>query len=203
MKTQVYAISPSFKNPPSPLLYHGGNEQMTNKWWCIQTPSSRAITFSFPTVRMKLSPYTRGGTNKTKVNFLMVPRWILLSLQYIRTGKKEFSNLEFVLTLHIDPQNLKIFSPSWPKTLRFQSGFQAWRKKVLQHWNLISWVKAMCLNILLKVQNWMQTSHTSHTSFPKSNAWRMVPSSQLKCPKFFSAWYLFLKISMPSLMKGQ
>ena len=97
----------------------------------------------------------------------------------------------------------KIFSPSWPKILRFQSGFQAWRKKVLQHWNLISWVKAMCLNILLKVQNWMQTSHTSHTSFPKSNAWRMVPFSQLKCPKFFSAWYLFLKISMPSLMKEQ
>ena len=49
-----------------------------------------------------------GGANKTKVHFLMVPRWILLSLQYIRTGKKEFSNLASVLTLHIDPQNLKI-----------------------------------------------------------------------------------------------
>ena len=97
----------------------------------------------------------------------------------------------------------KIFSPSWPKILRFQSGFQAWRKKVLQHWNLIWWVKGMCLNILLKVQNWLQTSHNSHTSFPKSNAWRMVPSSQLKCLNFSSAWYLFLKISMPSLMKGQ
>ena len=36
------------------------------------------------------------------------PKWILLSLQYIRTGKKEFLNLESVLTLHIDPQNLKI-----------------------------------------------------------------------------------------------
>ena len=36
------------------------------------------------------------------------PKWILLSFQYIRTGKKEFLNLEFVLTLHIDPQNLKI-----------------------------------------------------------------------------------------------
>ena len=38
----------------------------------------------------------------------MVPRWILLSLQYMRTGKKEFLNLASVLTLHIDLQNLKI-----------------------------------------------------------------------------------------------
>ena len=49
---------------------------------------------------------SRGGTYKTKVNFLMVPRWILLSLQYIRTGGKEFLNLVSVLTLHIDPQYL-------------------------------------------------------------------------------------------------
>ena len=56
-----------------------------------------------------LAPYgaLRGGTNKTKVNFFMVPRWILLSLQYIRMGKKEFLNLVTVLTLHIDPQYLK------------------------------------------------------------------------------------------------
>ena len=53
-------------------------------------------------------PFLGGGTYKTKVNFLMVPRWILLSLQYIRTGKKEFLNLKSVLTLHIDPQHLKI-----------------------------------------------------------------------------------------------
>ena len=46
----------------------------------------------------------------------------------------------------------------------------------------------------------MQTSHTSPTLLLKSGAWttwRMVLSSQLKYPKFSSAWYLYLKISMP------
>ena len=50
----------------------------------------------------------RGGTIETKIDFLKVFKWILLSFQYIRTGKKEFLNLVTVLTLHIDPQNLKI-----------------------------------------------------------------------------------------------
>ena len=49
-----------------------------------------------------------GGTIETKTDFLKVFKWILLSFQYIRTGKKEFLNLVTVLTLHIDPQNLKI-----------------------------------------------------------------------------------------------
>ena len=31
-----------------------------------------------------------------------------MSLQYIRTGEKEFLNLVSVLTLHLDPQILKI-----------------------------------------------------------------------------------------------
>ena len=31
-----------------------------------------------------------------------------MSFQYIRMGEKEFLNLVTVLTLHIDPQNLKI-----------------------------------------------------------------------------------------------
>ena len=35
------------------------------------------------------------------------PKWISMSFQYIRSGKKEFLNLVTVLTLHIDPQYLK------------------------------------------------------------------------------------------------
>ena len=50
----------------------------------------------------------RGGNQMRNFNFLMIPKWILLSFQYIRMGEKEFLNLVTVLTLHIDPQNLKI-----------------------------------------------------------------------------------------------
>ena len=35
------------------------------------------------------------------------PKWISMSFQYIRSGKKEFLNLVTILTLHIDPQYLK------------------------------------------------------------------------------------------------
>ena len=48
-----------------------------------------------------------GGTIGTKTDFLKVFKWILLSFQYIRTGKNEFLNLVTVLTLHTDPQYLK------------------------------------------------------------------------------------------------
>ena len=54
--------------------------------------------------------YSRGGTYKTKVNFLIVPRWILLSFQYIRPRKKEFLNLVSVLTPHIWPEFLHFLS---------------------------------------------------------------------------------------------
>ena len=50
---------------------------------------------------------SRGGNQMVKFNFLMIPKWILLSFRYIRTEKKEFLNLVTVLTLHIDPQYLK------------------------------------------------------------------------------------------------
>ena len=46
-----------------------------------------------------------------KTNFLKVPKWILLWFQYIRPGKKEFLDLESILTLHIGPE----FSHFWPK----------------------------------------------------------------------------------------
>ena len=41
---------------------------------------------------------TTGGLNPE----FEKPKWILLSFQYIRTGKKEFLNLVIALTLHID-----------------------------------------------------------------------------------------------------
>ena len=50
--------------------------------------------------------HSRGGTNRTKINFLMFPKWILLWFQYIRPGKKEFLDLVHVLTLHISPEVL-------------------------------------------------------------------------------------------------
>ena len=53
----------------------------------------------------------RGGTIGPKINFLKVPKWILLWFQYIRSGKKEFLDLESILTLHIGPE----FSHFWPK----------------------------------------------------------------------------------------
>ena len=53
----------------------------------------------------------RGGTMGAKTNFLKVPKWILLWFQYIRPGKKEFLDLESILTLHIGPE----FSHFWPK----------------------------------------------------------------------------------------
>ena len=53
----------------------------------------------------------RGGTMGAKTNFLKVPKWILLWFQYIRSGKKEFLDLESILTLHIGPE----FSHFWPK----------------------------------------------------------------------------------------
>ena len=46
---------------------------------------------------------SRGGNQMGNFNFLMIPKWILLSFQYIRMGEKEFLNLVTVLTLHIDP----------------------------------------------------------------------------------------------------
>ena len=48
------------------------------------------------------------GDQMGRCNFLMIPKWILLSIQYIRTGENEFLNLVTVLILHIDPQNLTI-----------------------------------------------------------------------------------------------
>ena len=46
-----------------------------------------------------------GGGTKCECCY---PKWILMSFQYIRMGEKEFLNLVTILTLHIDPQNLKI-----------------------------------------------------------------------------------------------
>ena len=61
---------------------------------------------------MRAMPNTnRGGTIGPKINFLKVPKWILLWFQYIRPGKKEFLDLESILTLHIGPE----FSHFWPK----------------------------------------------------------------------------------------
>ena len=47
----------------------------------------------------------RGGNQMGIFNFSMIPKWILLAFQYIRTGEKEFLNLVTVLTLHIAHQN--------------------------------------------------------------------------------------------------
>ena len=44
---------------------------------------------------------TRGGNQMKKINFLVNPKWILLSFQYIRMVKKEFLIIGSILTLHI------------------------------------------------------------------------------------------------------
>ena len=43
----------------------------------------------------------RGGNKMKKINFLVNPKWILLSFQYIRMVKKEFLIIGSILTLHI------------------------------------------------------------------------------------------------------
>ena len=42
-----------------------------------------------------------GGNQMKKINFLVNPKWILLSFQYIRMVKKEFLIIGSILTLHI------------------------------------------------------------------------------------------------------
>ena len=44
---------------------------------------------------------SRGGNKMKKINFLVNPKWILLSFQYIRMVKKEFLIIGSILTLHI------------------------------------------------------------------------------------------------------
>ena len=61
------------------------------------------IRFLGPHFCWRRSPLVGGGTKYECWN----PKWISMSFQYIRSGKKEFLNLVTVLTLHIDPQYLK------------------------------------------------------------------------------------------------
>ena len=65
-------------------------------WLIITVTNMMIITFTATLM-------VGGGTKYECWN----PKWISMSFQYIRTGKKEFLNLVTVLTLHIDPQYLK------------------------------------------------------------------------------------------------
>ena len=87
---------------------------------CPLAPSSlskAAVEKSYVKINENLSrvdilpPHVaRGGTIGPKINFLKVPKWILLWFQYIRSGKKEFLDLESILTLHIGPEILHFLS---------------------------------------------------------------------------------------------
>ena len=75
--------------------------------WCLHWCSGASMIQTSKRYIHSL-PASRGGNQMGKFNFLMIPKWILLSFQYIRMGEKEFLNLVTVFTLHIDLQNLKI-----------------------------------------------------------------------------------------------
>ena len=81
---------------------------------------------------------SRGVTNRTKIDFLKVPKWILLWFQYIRPGEKEFLDLVHVLTLHISPEVLHF----WPKiALKIATGrkWRSWSKWSKLEFYLLRW----------------------------------------------------------------
>ena len=86
--------------------------------------------------------WSRGGNQMGKSNFSIIPKWILLSFQYIITGEKEFLNLVTVLTLHIDRQifenhyvrvkNKSCRRPiEWPIKTSAREALSQWRKNWL------------------------------------------------------------------------
>ena len=102
-------------------------------------PYPESIELKHKNSKPKLGPRGRGGNQMGKSNFSMIPKWIILSFQYTRTGEKEFLNLVTVLTLHIDRQifenhyvrvkNQSCRRPiEWPIKTNAREALSQWKK---------------------------------------------------------------------------